>query len=291
MNAETTAGAPQADAPPPDGESNSDASLMAEILAGLYRAEGQTAQGFEMLREKAESIERRLAFLMGEETAADDAATAEAPAASAEADAEDVPTFPELPPETPPPAAQPAPPAAQPVPPIPQAVQPAPRPVQPVRDVRPVAAQLAGSEVEGLVFAQDLAFHASLAPQRQAIVQGLRQGDPDATSLVGQILIFRAAWPDRVPQLLKDVGEAWYRWSPNDAAAPDPMRDALIAWLHTKVESVGLGNRIELVRPGDRYDSKKHNAKDRGVEVSQVQGWVVLRDNGSVYTKANVTVS
>ena len=95
---------------------------------------------------------------------------------------------------------------------------------------------------------------------------------------------------DRLPTLLKDVGEAWYRWQGEDSAS-DPLRDALIAWLHTRLEGVGLGNRIDLVRVGDRYDSKRHNAKNRGVEVTGVQGWVVLRDNGNVYTKANVTVA
>ncbi len=120
-----------------------------------------------------------------------------------------------------------------------------------------------------------------------ALLQALRHGDEDALGLAGEILIVRSATMDRLPTLLKDVGEAWYRWP----AGSDELRDALIAWLHARLDAVGLGNRIELVRVGDRYDSKRHNAKARGVEVTGVHGWVVLRDNGNVYTKATVTVA
>ena len=56
------------------------------------------------------------------------------------------------------------------------------------------------------------------------------------------------------------------------------------------LESVEIGNKIEIVQVGDRYDMQRHNAKERGVEVSDVYGWIVLRDNGKVYSKANVSV-
>lgn len=52
----------------------------------------------------------------------------------------------------------------------------------------------------------------------------------------------------------------------------------------------GLGNTIELVNVGDRFDIARHNASERGAVITAVQGWVVLRDNGKVYTKANVSV-
>lgn len=35
---------------------------------------------------------------------------------------------------------------------------------------------------------------------------------------------------------------------------------------------------------------QRHNAKKRGADVSAVPGWGVLRDNGKVYSKANVSV-
>jgi hypothetical protein len=168
--------------------------------------------------------------------------------------------------------------------------QPIPQPVQPVRDVHPVGQQ-AGGELEFLVFGHDFPQHPALVGERQTLAAAVRQGSEDAITLVGQMLIFRAATMDRMAQQLKDVGEAWYRWRPDQPGAPQPMRDAVIAWLHHRLERAGLANRIELVRAGDRYDSKRHNAKDRGVEVTAVYGWVVLRDNGSVYTKANVAVA
>ena len=51
-----------------------------------------------------------------------------------------------------------------------------------------------------------------------------------------------------------------------------------------------MSNTIELVHPGERFDSTRHNASQRGVEITQVLGWIVLRDNGKVYTKASVAV-
>ena len=51
-----------------------------------------------------------------------------------------------------------------------------------------------------------------------------------------------------------------------------------------------MSNTIELVHPGERFDSTRHNASKRGVEITQVLGWIVLRDNGKVYTKASVAV-
>jgi hypothetical protein len=93
-----------------------------------------------------------------------------------------------------------------------------------------------------------------------------------------------------MPQVVKDVGEAWYRWRPDRSGGPDPFRDAIIDFLHRRMDAVGLTHRVALVHVGDRFDSKRHNTQGRGVEVSEVWGWLVLRDNGSVYTKASVAV-
>jgi hypothetical protein len=109
-------------------------------------------------------------------------------------------------------------------------------------------------------------------------------------TLCGAIMLFRSATAERMPQLLKDIGEAWYAWSPHAADGDNELRDALCQWLERSCAEAGVPNTIELVRPGDRYDAKRHNARQPGVEVTNVSGWVVLRDNGKVYTKANVTV-
>ena len=303
----------------PDGTDTPDSELLSEILTSVYRAEGMNAQGFAALRDRLSAIEDRLGISVErtEGVVASEEETVASPAAEADSstsaemessvvqshsdDPSEVETFPELPPvaqeaSTPSDAIAESslPPMAQPVSSPPSAVssrapQAMPQPTQPVRDVRP-APTPSGGELEAIVFGQDLAYYDSLLPQRQGLLAAVRQGDEDAMGLIGQLLIVRSATMDRLPTLLKDVGEAWYRWR-GESNADDPLRDALIAWLHTRLESVGLGNRIELVRVGDRYDSKRHNAKARGIEITGVQGWVVLRDNGNVYTKANVTVA
>ena len=160
-------------------------------------------------------------------------------------------------------------------------------PQQPVTSFTPPA-QGADDSWDEVVFGPELAFFDSVAKQRGRLISQLKSGDPAAMDLVGQILIYRAAPTDRMPPLLKDVGEAYYRWQRKGSAVDDPLRDALTAWLAASCQQAGLGNTIELVYPGDRFDSARHNAKKRGVEVEDVLGWVVLRDNGKVYTKAAV---
>jgi hypothetical protein len=144
--------------------------------------------------------------------------------------------------------------------------------------------------LEAAVCGPSLVADPSLAPARHELVSGFLACDRGALGLVGELLLFQAAPPDRMPQVLKDVGEAYYRWRPQAAHATDPFQYAMIEWLTTECEQAGSTNRIELVRPGDRYDVARHHAKSRGLEVTEVHGWVVLRDNGKVYTKAAVDV-
>jgi hypothetical protein len=90
--------------------------------------------------------------------------------------------------------------------------------------------------------------------------------------------------------LLKDLGEAYYRWQPKTSPGNNLFEEALVRFLQRSCESAGIYNSIELVHPGERFDSSRHNAASRGVEIVQVLGWIVLRDNGKVYTKAAVEV-
>ncbi len=134
-----------------------------------------------------------------------------------------------------------------------------------------------------------IAQNPNLAFQRQQILRGVLDGEAATRSLAGLLLAFQSAPPERMPQLLKDIGEAFYRWQPKTHAGTNPMEESLVAWLQSVCDDAGIGNRIELVHPGERFDSTRHNALSRGVEVADVQGWIVLRDNGKVYTKATVT--
>ncbi|MHB8897417.1 MAG: hypothetical protein ACYC6Y_01580 [Thermoguttaceae bacterium] len=122
------------------------------------------------------------------------------------------------------------------------------------------------------------------------LLEGILAGDSSAQGFAGQLLVFRSATPERLPQTLKDLGEAYYRWRPKTAAGNDPFEEALAGHLQRACENAGIHNSIELVHPGQRFDAARHNAGSRGVEIVQVLGWIVLRDNGKVYTKASVEV-
>jgi len=130
----------------------------------------------------------------------------------------------------------------------------------------------------------------SLESQRRRLLDGVLQGDPAASALVGQLLVFRSVPPEKMPPLLKEIGEAYYRWEPKTEHAAKPMEQAVVAWLQRCCDESGISNTIELVHPGERFDSSRHNATTRGVEITEVLGWIVLRDNGKVYTKASVAV-
>jgi hypothetical protein len=164
-----------------------------------------------------------------------------------------------------------------------------PLPALPRPEVTPQPA-LSGFDWERAVLGPDLAGDSRLGFQRQQLLRGVLDGDPGARALAGQLLIFHASPPERLPQLLKDIGEAYYRWQPKTRPGATPFESALASWLQRACEAVGLRNTIELVDPGGRFDTTRHNADSRGVEIVEVRGWIVLRDNGKVYTRANVGV-
>ena len=130
---------------------------------------------------------------------------------------------------------------------------------------------------------------AELSPAIRWLTDNVRAGNPQALALVGQLLVFRCAPPERKPSLLKDVGEAYYRCFPKTRDARDPFEDAIAAWSRQHCDEAGLPNSVELVHPGERFDAARHSPVERGgVEVAEVLGWVVLRDGGRVYSKALV---
>lgn len=146
-----------------------------------------------------------------------------------------------------------------------------------------------GADWERAVLGPVIAERSNLAFQRAQLLRGVLDGDAAACSLAGSLLVFQSAAAERMPQLLKEIGEAYYRWQPKTAPGANPLEEALAGWLQSVCDGAGIGNRIELVHPGERFDAARHNALSRGVEVAEVHGWVVVRDNGKVYTKANVS--
>lgn len=147
-----------------------------------------------------------------------------------------------------------------------------------------------GSDWQRAILGPRLADYAGLDFQRQRLLNGVLEGNRDACSLVGQLLAFRAAPAERMPPLLKELGEAYYRWQPKTGPGSDKMEQALIACLQATMQEAGMANTIEVVHPGQRFDAARHKASAPGVEITGVHGWIVLRDNGKVYTKAAVSV-
>lgn len=137
----------------------------------------------------------------------------------------------------------------------------------------------------------DLCRDESLKESCKQLVSDLLQGDANAKTLVAHVMLVAAASQDRLPPLLKEIGEAYYRWRPKSTSFLDPWERALPAWLERRCLGEGLRNSIEIVDPGERFDSRRHQPDDRaGVRVASVWGWVVLRENGNVYSRAKVSL-
>jgi hypothetical protein len=165
------------------------------------------------------------------------------------------------------------------------------RPPEPVRPTPKPAAPAPGkAELQRALLGSELAEHPSLDFQRQQLFDGILEGNPAACCLVGQLLVFQSASAEKMPKVLSDIGEAYYRWQPKTRPGNTTLETTLAHWLQRRCEAAGVSNTIELVGPGERFDAQRHNAATRGVEICEVHGWVVLRGNGTVYTKANVAV-
>jgi hypothetical protein len=143
---------------------------------------------------------------------------------------------------------------------------------------------------EEILLGSELGNNQSLSAVRQTFLADVIGGVAEARALAGQLLLCQTSSVEEMPERFRHVGEAYYRWRPRTTTEDDPLEQALADWLTHRADEAGLRNSIQLVRPGDRFDSTRHAAATRGVEVVAVHGWVVLRDNQKVYTKASVTV-
>jgi hypothetical protein len=153
----------------------------------------------------------------------------------------------------------------------------------------PASIAIADDDSLSVMLGPSLCGVAELKPSIQWLRDQVKAANPQALAFVGQLLVFRCAPADRKPGLLKDVGEAYYRCFPKTQDVGHPFEDAVAAWSRRHCEEAGLPNSVELVHPGERFDSGRHTPVERGgVEVAEVLGWVVLRDSGRVYSKALV---
>ena len=236
-------------------DSSTNDSAAAELIELLKRQQATTTEGFGEVRSELERMTSQLDALAAEVRSIKDGDS------GSEAAANPSPHAPMVAPEEP----------------------VAPQPTSAV-------SAAASGDLDSLLFGPTLVANEALRPMRNELIRGAQTGVSISLSFAGTLLAFRGAAADRMAPLLKDIGEAYYAWQPNSAFAADPFRDALVAWLHASCQESGVANTIELVQPGDRFDAKRHSAAGRGVEVTNVHGWIVLRENGSVYTKASITV-
>ena len=176
------------------------------------------------------------------------------------------------------PAEAPVPPQV-PVPPMPPAAPPV-----------AVAPGLDFSELERAFLGPELAANGAISSERQQLTDGLLRGQPEAKYFVGLWLMFQSAATEKKALLLKDLGEAFYRWTATLPNGAETLEGVFVPQVQLVCEQAGLQNTLELVRVGQRFDNARHTSFSRGVEVVQVKGWVVLRSNGSVYAKALVDV-
>jgi uncharacterized protein YoxC len=137
---------------------------------------------------------------------------------------------------------------------------------------------------------QRLAEDPQLEAERERLFRDLLSGNGAARALLGTLLVFWSSPPEKMPTLLKDVGEAYYRWQPKKLGQHDKFEETLARCLQRSCQEAGISNTIELVVPGQRFDSNRHVSEQRGVEITEVRGWVVLRNDGKVYSKALVGV-
>ncbi len=144
-----------------------------------------------------------------------------------------------------------------------------------------------GGNWSQIIFGDQLKADPGIGSLSGTLLSEVYANEADAIGLLGYLLAFRSADQERKPKLLKELGEAFYLWKPDGSQR---LLEPLIHWVHATLDQAGINNRIEVVQVGDRYDMQRHNAKERGAEVYGVAGWVVLRDNGKVYSKANVSV-
>jgi hypothetical protein len=272
---------------------------LSEILDALRPHVERIEDGFKAIRITLDSL---AAYLAGAPVAAQ--APTAVPVARPEA-AVSVPipaavtpapaAMPVLPPAAAPrPAPTPVMPPTVPTMPAPVVPTPAPAPHRPEPAARPESrpgsipvTSGSGGNWSRIIFGDQLTANPAIGAVSGSLLADVYAGDVDAISLAGQLMTFRAVTGERKPRLLKDLGEAFFAWKPR---GDEPLLQALIAWVHADLDSAAIPNRIELVQVGDRYDMQRHNAKQPGVEVTEVAGWVVLRDNGKVFSKANVSV-
>ena len=86
------------------------------------------------------------------------------------------------------------------------------------------ATTTAADKINRLVFI----FAASISQGSSSLTRRNKRSPLLRFRLAGQLLVFQSAPAERLPQLLKDLGEAFYRWQPKATPGTNPLEEALV---------------------------------------------------------------
>ena len=128
---------------------------------------------------------------------------------------------------------------------------------------RPATPRRSAGDWQEAILGRDLAEHPGLDPQRQRLLTGVLQGEPAACALVGQLLVFRSSPAEKDAHPAQGNRRGLLSLEPAQSGQADEMEKALVAWLQRACDQAGMSNTIELVHPGQRFDSMRHNASER----------------------------
>lgn len=142
------------------------------------------------------------------------------------------------------------------------------------------------------LFGRDLIDDARTEAGLVELTRRITDDDPKAVGLVGQLMSWRSASRERLPKLLGEVGDAYYACFPRTSDQIAPLEQALVVILARKCVECDVPNSIELVRLGERFDPSRHRLRvgERGVEVTEIHGWIVVGPDGQILNRAQVGV-
>lgn len=155
--------------------------------------------------------------------------------------------------------------------------------LEPEAAVPPAAG--ADSQLAGVVLGE-LASDPTMSAVSDKLLQQVLAGESAACQLSAFLLLFQRGATKDCHQWLKPIGEAWYHWAGQEQQA---ARGALIDWLNAECSRRNVPVSVNEVEEGVRFDSSRHlPAEQPGRDVCEVRGWLVLREDKSIYAKALV---
>lgn len=149
--------------------------------------------------------------------------------------------------------------------------------VEPPPMVEPLASVLMGDALRA---------DKTLTPVWEQLTSQVLVGESTACQLGAFLMLFHRGALEECHKWIQAIGESWYRWAGEENGE---AKQALINWLNQECVRRNVPLRVEEVRSGVRFDSDRHIAVGQpGRDVYGVQGWLVLREDKSIFSKALV---